>query len=82
MQESDELRQMKLEKLIDTKIKMSMDEFKKEYKDELMTIFLIRLSKFETAYNIGKFVVVAVAMMLIGTAYQLFISIANAQGLK
>lgn len=71
-----------VDKLVDLKIKEAI----KDYDDGLWKLitnqFLIELSQIKNWIAIMKFVVVAVALLIIGTVYQLFISVANNVGLK
>jgi len=75
-------QQWEVDKLVDEKVEAALLKYDIQMQKALVNMFIINLSKFETAYQIGKFVVVAVALLLIGTVYQLFISLANSQGLS
>ena len=75
-------QQWEVDKLVDQKVEAALLKYDIQMQKALVNMFIINLSKFETAYQIGKFVVVAVALLLIGTVYQLFISLANSQGLS
>lgn len=76
------LEELELKQLINESVTKSIKDLKDELREERNTMFIIKLSKFETAYNIGKFVVVAVLLLVIGTLYQLFISLAKMGNLK
>lgn len=77
MAERDGYEDLRIEKLIDDKIKVAIKEYDDDLKEALVNMFLIKLSKFESAYGVGKFVVVAVALLVIGTFYQIFVSLAS-----
>lgn len=74
--------QWEVDQLVDSKIKAAI----KDYDDGLWKMitnqFIIELSQIRNWIAIMKFVVVAVALLFIGTLYQLFISLANTVGLK
>lgn len=77
MPERDGYEDLRIEKLIDDKIKVAIREYDDDLQKALVNMFIIKLSKFESAYGVGKFVVVAVALLVIGTFYQIFVSLAS-----
>ena len=74
--------QWEVEQLVDSKVREALEAYDKQLLKFLEREFIIKLSKHETAYKVQIFVVAAVVMLLIGTAYQMFISLANQGGLK
>ena len=77
-----DLEHYRLGEMMDSRVDVAIDKHKRESKEELETMFTIKLSKYENAFSIGKFVVVTVAILAIGTLYQIFISLANSGTLK
>ncbi|MDI9934677.1 hypothetical protein QM806_04310 [Rhodococcus sp. IEGM 1351] len=71
------LKRYEVERLVDEKIKSAIKEYDEDLQKILVNMFIIKLSKFESAYGVGKFVVVAVALLVIGTLYQLFVTLAQ-----
>lgn len=71
-------QQWEVDKLIDDKNKAALKEYDDNLKFRLVDRFLIELAPYKSAYNVGKFIVVAVALLVIGTLYQLFVSLASA----
>jgi hypothetical protein len=63
-------------------VKGAIDDYDTSLAKQLTTRFLIELATVKLWIAIGKFVAVAVALLIIGTLYQLFISLANIAGLK
>ncbi|HUH58137.1 MAG TPA: hypothetical protein VL020_06450 [Pseudomonadales bacterium] len=74
--------QWEVDRLVDAKVKAAI----KDYDDGLWKMitnqFIIELAQVKNWIAITKFVVVAVALLFIGTLYQLFISLVNTVGLK
>lgn len=63
-------------------IKQDSKDYDKALWEKLRAWLSIELSNLRNALSIGKLVAVTVVVLFIGTAYQLFISIANSVGLK
>lgn len=82
MADRNNYEDLRIEKLIDDKIKSAIKEYDDDLQKALVSMFLIKLSKFENMYTVMKFVVVAVATLVIGTLYQLFSSLASSGVLK
>lgn len=74
--------QWEVDTLVDTKIKAAIQEYDKGLWRMINNQFIIELAQIRNWISIMKFVVVAVALLFIGTLYQLFISLANTVGLK
>ncbi|QEX10975.1 hypothetical protein F6X56_15230 [Rhodococcus erythropolis] len=68
---------LRLEKKVDEKIKQALEEYDRALWDKIRNYVTIALTKFESAYGVGKFVVVAVALLVIGTLYQIFVTLAQ-----
>ncbi|MEO5499465.1 MAG: hypothetical protein ABIR46_03125 [Candidatus Saccharimonadales bacterium] len=66
-----------IEKLVDGRIKTGINDYDKKLAERLKDMFTIRLSKYETFYAIGKWLAGAVVLLLIGTIYQIFVSLAS-----
>lgn len=71
------LKKYEVERLVDEKIKIALTEYDKDLWEKIKTNLTIALSKYESAYGVGKFVVVAVALLVIGTLYQIFVTLAQ-----
>lgn len=71
------LKKYEVERLVDEKVKMALAEYDKDLWEKIRTNLTIALSKYESAYGVGKFVVVAVALLVIGTLYQIFVTLAQ-----
>lgn len=70
------LAQWRVERLIDEKVKIAIDDYRKTAREDLVTAFKLELSKYETAYAVGKWLAGVLVVMAIGTAYQLFVNLA------
>lgn len=75
--QSDTYEKWEVEKLVDAKVKVAIKEYDNNLQEALTNMFIIKLAKFESAYAVGKFVVAAVTLLVIGTLYQLFVNLAN-----
>lgn len=71
------LKKYEVERLVDEKVKVALTEYDKDLWEKIRTNLTIALSKYESAYGVGKFVVVAVALLVIGTLYQIFVTLAQ-----
>lgn len=71
------LKKYEVERLVDEKVKTALTEYDKNLWEKIKTNLTIALSKYESAYGVGKFVVVAVALLVIGTLYQIFVTLAQ-----
>lgn len=71
------LKKYEVERLVDEKVKTALAEYDKNLWEKIKTNLTIALSKYESAYGVGKFVVVAVALLVIGTLYQIFVTLAQ-----
>lgn len=72
-----QLEEWEIEKLIDTKIKEAKIEYDRELKEFLSTWIIIQLTPFRPWLSAIKFIATAVALLVIGTLYQLFVSLAS-----
>lgn len=68
----NDYEKLRTERMVEEKIKSALKEYDEALWEKIKTYITIALTKFESAYGVGKFIVVAVALLLIGTAYQLF----------
>jgi len=66
-----------IKELVDSKLKVALKEYDDGLQKALVLMFIIQLSPYKSAYNVLKFVVVAVALLVIGTVYQFLIGLAN-----
>lgn len=71
-----------VDKASDNKIKAALTEYDVKLWKDIATQFIIQLAPMKLWIGVGKFVAVAVGLLIIGTLYQLFISLANIAGLK
>lgn len=71
-----------VDKLVDDKIDTALAGYDKKLWKDIDIQFQLRLASMKQWISINKFVAVAVGLLMIGTAYQLFISLANIAGLK
>jgi hypothetical protein len=79
---TDYYRDYEVDKLVDEKIKAGLKEYDTALWEKIATRFLLELSTVKLWIAVGKFVAAAVALLFIGTLYQLFVSVANTVGLK
>lgn len=89
MAEKQTLEQWEINSLVDDKIKDAAkdhDQKLKDYdvvvKEFIKTQFTIKLATVNVWIAVTKFIAIAVALLVIGTLYQLFISLVNSSGLK
>lgn len=69
-----------IQKLVDERIDEKIKQNNQELREFIATQFIIKLQKLETMWSIGKFVVTAVSLLVIGTLYQIFLAVASANG--
>jgi hypothetical protein len=69
--------QWEVEKLVDSKIKAAIKENDAELKAWLGFWIIIQLAPFRPWLSAIKFIATAVALLVIGTAYQVFVSLAS-----
>ena len=69
-----------VQKIVDERIDVKLDAYNKELREFIATQFIIKLQKLETMWSIGKFVVTAVALLVVGTLYQIFLAVASSSG--
>lgn len=89
MAEKQTLEQWEINSLVDDKIKGASkdhDQKMKDYdvaiKEFVKTQFTIKLATVNVWISVTKFIAIAVALLVIGTLYQLFISLVNSTGIK
>lgn len=76
----DSYERWEIQKLVDERIDAKVDAHTKEMKEFIETQFLLKLQKLDTVWSIGKFVVTTVALLALGTLYQIFLAIASSSG--
>lgn len=69
-----------VQKIVDERIDVKLSAYNKELREFIATQFIIKLQKLETMWSIGKFVVTAVALLVVGTLYQIFLAVASSSG--
>lgn len=69
-----------IQKLVDERVDAKIIQYDKDIREFIATQFIIKLQKLETMWSIGKFVVTAVALLVIGTLYQIFLAVASTNG--
>lgn len=80
--QTDYYKKWETDRVIDARIKEALKEYDISLWEKIGDKLKIELSNIRSWISVNKFVVVAVALLLIGTLYQLFVSVANTVGLK
>lgn len=75
--EKNDYENWEIEKLIDRALEKRLEKYDEDLWKKISDRFKIELSTLWTGYSIGKFVAVAVVLLIIGTAYQIFVSLAG-----
>lgn len=79
---ADYYKKWEAKEMVDEKIKLALIDYDKVLWEKIKDKLKIELAHIRTWVSVNKFVAVAVALLFIGTLYQLFVSVANSVGLK